>query len=515
MWLEAHASALGVRLEEGARHEVAETWYDTEDQRILRAGLCLSRKAEGHGAEAVLAPLASGEVPEAVRAALEGQGPEAFRDCGGLLGERVRALAGSRPLSARLELQRRTESLLLSVPDGKLGVLRLIETAIPVDDSGVPLMLCRVEVESAGAAGDRLQTLLRALESGCGLRAVTRSLYEAALEATGQASLDPVDLGPKAVETTWSVGELSYAVLRKHFGRWLKHEPGARLGEDIEELHDMRVAIRRMRAAFRLFRDHLTVRDQRLSDQLRWVAQATGDVRDLDVQLEQLQQWRGSLEEADRPALDVLEARLRLRHRQARRRMLRVLDSKRYASIVARVRTALARGPTRRSRAGRIPALVAGPDLVGDRFRRVVKLGRRLDGTSPPERFHRLRIRCKQLRYAIEFHSPLYGDDAQRMIRRMVRLQDLLGAHQDAEVAHERLRELVESEQDRLPPKTLFVVGRLAERYAMEAVRLRREFPDEFARVGRKDWKRLRQTMADGASSFAVKPAPRRISAQG
>ena len=65
-------------------------------------------------------------------------------------------------------------------------------------------------------------------------------------------------------------------------------EPGTRLGEDPEELHDMRVATRRLRAALSLFEAVLPVRAQVFREELGWLARLLGTVRDLDVQLEGL-----------------------------------------------------------------------------------------------------------------------------------------------------------------------------------------------------------------------------------
>ena len=84
------------------------------------------------------------------------------------------------------------------------------------------------------------------------------------------------------------MGELAYAVLRRQLAVVRDKEPGTRLGEDPEELHDMRVATRRMRAALALFAGVLPVRAQVFREELGWLARMLGAVRDLDVQLEGL-----------------------------------------------------------------------------------------------------------------------------------------------------------------------------------------------------------------------------------
>ena len=96
------------------------------------------------------------------------------------------------------------------------------------------------------------------------------------------------DLGPTDATAEASFGQLGYAVVRRHLGVLLAKESGTRLGEDIEELHDMRVATRRLRAALDLFAEVFPVRAVGLRNELRWLAGVLGAVRDLDVQLERM-----------------------------------------------------------------------------------------------------------------------------------------------------------------------------------------------------------------------------------
>ena len=84
------------------------------------------------------------------------------------------------------------------------------------------------------------------------------------------------------------MGDLAFAVLRRQLAVVRAKEPGTRLGEDPEELHDMRVATRRLRAALSMFEAVLPVRAQVFREELGWLARLLGTVRDLDVQLEGL-----------------------------------------------------------------------------------------------------------------------------------------------------------------------------------------------------------------------------------
>jgi CHAD domain-containing protein len=497
-WLVRHAAEAGLSLKAAAPEESRRLYFDTEDGRFRRAGLSLSVCQTGDRFRGELGPSEQATRGPVQQAMLVDDRPETLLGCQGQLGRRVRLLAGRQDLAKQMEVTRRSEVFTLSGEGGAPVSVELVEFEVPVDDSGVPVRLGRVSIEGTG---ERLAALERAIMESCGLRLAATSSYQSILAATGLAAADQAELGPTAVDPSQNVGEAAFAVLRKHFRRWQRHDPGTRLGEDPEALHDLRVAIRRMRAALRLYAEFLPAPVRRLDDPLRWVARATGDARDLDVQLEQLAHWRETLQGEDPAALDALEKLLHERRSRARRRMLAVMDSARYQRLVDRIGALLRKGPGPRARLGRQSVLAAAPALIAGRYRRVVKLGKQLDEGAPVERYHRLRIRCKQLRYAVEFHAGLYGDEAQRLIRALVALQDLLGEHQDAVVALNRLRAAVDV--DSLSPRAVFVVGRLAERYAAQAARLRREFTGAFAHIRGKRWKRLRELMASLAAPDA------------
>ena len=126
------------------------------------------------------------------------------------------------------------------------------------------------------------------LRSSCGLQPAGLSKFEAGLLALGQDIPGSPDLGSTVVSEDSTIGELAYAVLRRQLAVLRDKEPGTRLGEDIEELHDMRVATRRLRAALALFSNVLPVRAQTFREELGWLAAVLGAVRDLDVQIEGL-----------------------------------------------------------------------------------------------------------------------------------------------------------------------------------------------------------------------------------
>src|SRR5207249_1922758 len=115
--------------------------------------------------------------------------------------------------------------------------------------------------------------------------------------------------------------------------------------------------------------------------------------------------------------------------------------------------------------------------------------------SAGPDAYHRLRIRAKRLRYALEALSEIYPDEIPPLSKRLVALQDLLGSHQDGVVAVQRLRSAVAERGTSLPPSTIFAMGQVARRYGEEGERLRRRFPKVYGRLTGKAWKALLREM--------------------
>ena len=258
----------------------------------------------------------------------------------------------------------------------------------------------------------------------------------------------------------------------------------------------MRVATRRLRAAMAAFRPFLTPRIQRFRDQFGWVAAALGEVRDLDVQLERMHEWRSIFGPERAAALEAVEDILASRRRTARKRMLAVLDSRRYERLCASFATALRTGPPRSFAPGRAPILAVAPDMVERRYGRVRKQGDAIKKDSIPDTYHALRIETKKLRYALEFvGNGIYGKPALEFSTRVTAMQDVLGLHQDAYVAMDMLQEVADSSGRRLGPATLMAMGSISERYRQDAEELRARFPEVWKPIAGEDWRRLMKLM--------------------
>ena len=283
---------------------------------------------------------------------------------------------------------------------------------------------------------------------------------------------------------------LTYRVVRDQLALLRQHEPGARRGDDPEDLHDMRVATRRLRAALRTFEQVLPAEGKLLYEEVRWLGRGLAAVRDLDVQIEGLQALATDGSVGDREALDALHGTLERDRSSARAELHALLESERYRSMLSVGADLLTRPVAQRT-----DVTVGGGawELVEPPFRRFRKRARRLSLESPPAEFHEVRKRARLLRYTVEFVSEAFPRPASRFVRRLVALQDVLGKHQDAEVAIGQLRAL--AERSELSPGALFALGQLAQRHAQEAADLRAQFSPVFRRVEGKAWRQLRREL--------------------
>jgi CHAD domain-containing protein len=505
---------------------VRDTYCDTADWRLHRAGFtCRLRRVGGESAdesrnELTLKAMASAteglRTRREMTSPLSGEGTEALLAAPGPAGEALRLVAGVRPLEPLFSLAQVRQAFVLADGEGEIGEVTVDSTEVLSRGGETRHNLARVEVEVEAGAVDRAERFVGVLVAAAKLQPARVSKFEAAMALTGvRPKLLEGELGPVGVTAEMTAAEFAFAVMRKHFAVFFANEPGTRLGEDIEALHDMRVATRRLRAAMQAFRPFLSPRLERLRDELGWVAAALGAVRDLDVQLERMAEWRAEAG-ADAAALDAVEALFAARRVAARRKMLAALDSRRYDRLVTRFAAVLRYGPPRSHAPGRAPILAVAPDLLERRYRRLRKLGDPIRPASPAAAYHALRIEGKKLRYALEFVGPIYGERATEFARRVTALQDVLGLHQDAEVAGDSLREMAATAGRRLGPETLLAMGAIAERYRRHGEELRGEFPKVYRPLRGREWRALRKVIeerrveSERRAARGAEPAARR-----
>jgi CHAD domain-containing protein len=503
----------GLLLEEADRRELAvdevgpdlfvETFLDTRDRRVHRAGTYLVHRDFGAATEVGWGTLRGvpdpGDPPRfGTSVALSPASPRVPEDCPEPLRAALRALAGRHPLRPALELDVRREELVVKREGRWLGTVVLTKAVATRRSPVAAVRIARVEMRAAVDPGGGPDPIFDAVRERAGLRSVTSTTYEAALLAAAIPRPGRPDVGPLDVHLGITAGELAFAVLRRQFREIVRREPGARLGLDPEELHKLRVAVRRLRAALRLWRDALGPTARELQKEWRRLSRNLGETRDYDVELASLDDWSEALDASGRAAFAPVLDWVADRREESRARMLAAMD--------AHSQERLARATSRWLREGRAlpiqgrrPARRDVARLVTERYRALRRAGRRIEADSPHEDLHRVRILAKHLRYCLEFHAEILGPDARAMVRRLVDLQDLLGEHQDLHVSLDRLRLVGQDAPGPVPPGTLAVLERLLEERRRRALALRAGFPATFDRVRGPAWKRVRSELGAGA----------------
>ena len=264
--------------------------------------------------------------------------------------------------------------------------------------------------------------------------------------------------------------------------------PGTLADADPEFLHDYRVAIRRARSVLREFKRVFNPDDlEQVRSEFKWLQEQTSATRDLDVYLQDFQQLRARAPEAMRDDLDPLLSLLRARRRTARAAMEKALTGERARALhvewVQILEVLVLESEQDRPDAARAIAEVTAV-RVRKVHRKMLKMGRAITPASPPEDYHELRKKGKELRYLLElFAAPLFDPDVVKpLIKTLKGLQDVLGLHQDREVQIEMLRELAqEVASQRRGPGTLMAIGALIERLEADAADARGHFAASFA----------------------------------
>ena len=537
-WLRQHSSGSGLLIVPESGERITDTYYDAGDWRFYRAGYALRVRKTGSVAEATMKSLspAEGNIRRRreITEPLGDDKPASLAGAPGPVGERARALLGGRDARTMFRVRTRRQKFALLLEDDagrsgngasasqvRIGEVLLDSSEIPLDGGKESAWLRRVEVEAGEGTAPTpdLRGFVDEMQYALDLKPAPLSKFETGLYATGLSPRGDTDAGPTEIGPAMTLGDVAFAVLRRQFAEMRSHEPGTRIGEDPEELHDMRVATRRMRAALKLFEDALPERARWFREELRWVARALGDVRDLDVQGHNLRAWR---DEKDSDSLGKVLDVIEKRRTEARGRMLQALDSARYEHLETSFGEMLRRGPgaerelaqgSGHSPEGE-PVTSAAPGLISARYRKWRKAAKRLDESSPPDDFHDLRKKGKRLRYALESVSEVYGKPA-ALISALKDVQDDLGDHQDAVVAAETLRELgTTTGSPRVPRGAVFTMGAISERYLRKAAEMRpkvlRSEPFR-ALIKGKSWKDFEGVMKDTAKASQKAKVPEKV----
>jgi triphosphatase len=334
------------------------------------------------------------------------------------------------------------------------------------------LPLCEVQLELKRGSAKKLFEVARELSADLPVRLAVKSKSERGYELLDSEQVRPVkadaiDL-PADASARDAFKVIGIACLKQIIG----NEPALKKG-DPEGVHQMRVGLRRIRAAMSLFRILLhDPQTAKIKTQLKWLAGELGPARELDVLVNRVvapmrkrsRRWRG---------MPSLSHEIAERRDAALKRALDAVDSARFRILTLDVAAWLEAGQWTNSKddlirdQGDLPIEDFAAEQLAQRWRKVHKKGRALAQLNARRR-HKLRIQTKKLRYATEFFSSLYS--SKRAVKRrkqflptLERLQDGLGDLNDIAI-HEARIPTMGIRNRRSNPSRIFAAGLLTGR---------------------------------------------------
>ncbi len=336
-----------------------------------------------------------------------------------------------------LEFERRTGRI---VPAADSAIeLRFDRGAIRAD--GRRERLCEIELEARHGPFWRLYEAALALEARAPLQVEARSRAARGYALARRLQPLPVKAGVAVVRDAMSVLEAFRAIGFVCLAHLNANRQGMLAAADPEFLHQMRVALRRLRSAFTVFARALPeAATAPALAEVRWLLGALGPARDWDVLSEGLLASLRAREPAH-PGWVAIGRAVEARRAAAQRAARRAVGSRRYTRFVLGLgawlsgEPWLALLPLEQARRLRRPVREYARQTLARRYRQVRKRGRGLTGLDA-EALHRLRIAVKKLRYTAQFFAPLYSARRAAAMRRALEaLQDALGAINDCATA--------------------------------------------------------------------------------
>lgn len=482
--LEALSARFPTRLH--AEETLGRVYYDTFDWRLLRSGQTLSLSEAGWLALESLA----GEAPRRLRA----DGPPRFVHelPPGPIRERLAAVVEPRRLLPRVVTREERRTLDILDAQGKTtcrailegGVARLSGDARSNGEVPAPGLPPRLRLVALRGYEDALPPVVRACREELGLGRAASHGLELALATCGGVGEDPSSVRVE-LDGDAPAEDAVRAVLAAILDVLEANEEGTRRELDVEFLHDFRVALRRTRSILRSLGDVFDpAAVEPFVAELRWLGGLTGPARDLDVLLHELSGHALS----GKGALRELEDWLRARRSEQQELLLEALDSGRYRRFLAAWRAFLEQAPARATASASEPVRELVRGRLGQLTDELLARGRRIRPETKAGKLHRIRIRAKEVRYLLDAFRSLWGaDELARALRRLKKLQDVLGRFNDLTVQREALRRhaLEMGERGVGSAATFLEIGRLREQSRRASRRVRRRVAQRMARFAR------------------------------
>lgn len=412
-------------------------YFDTPDLDLWRQGVALRLRKDG--AQWVQAVKGGGEVTSGLhrRVELESGVAGPFPDCTVIDSGAFSGLFSSPRLCARFQpvfITQFSRTSRIITPKPGIAVEVCIDRGVIKCGDSIE-MISELELELKSGAPRYLYELALQLLDSVPLRIENRSKAERGYALLRGGRSAPVKAQAVALDSGMSVDDAFKAIVWSSLAHLQANEHGMLVSRDPEYLHQMRVALRRMRSAFRAFSAALRQEEAtHFVAEIKWLTHELGPARDWDVFMSEtlppiLGEFRGH---SGLAALKKCAARART---ASRRRAKSAIESPRYRRLSLMLPAwMLTDSCFKQKEAGRVT--LRAPAFAGAalkrRFAAVRKRGRKLRQLSAAE-LHLLRIAIKKLRYILDSFAMFFDEKrTARMLGRLARLQDVLGSINDA-----------------------------------------------------------------------------------
>lgn len=449
------------------RRLLISTYYDTAAYDLAHARITLRRRIEpGKKSWQLKIPLGD-DRQEVEVVGTQADPPASLRDL-------LILYLGHRKLVPVVTLRVRRTGVL--VRDGRVPVAEIaLDHVTAVKNGSVIQRFRELEVEQRQGDAASLCSLEQQMREAGASDHDGRPKFYRALSLPVPPSPPPPEPKAPAIE------HLKHS-LAQHVGWLLAHDPGTRLGTEIESLHQMRVATRRLRAVLRTARPILLPAwVTSLQQELKWLSDVLGPARDLDVQIAYFTDESAGLPLRDRQLLTQFITHLCTQRVAVQQVLMSELTSARYLELIRRLQQA-AQAPSV------IESRVTIRRLAKGEFKRLRKAIRRLRSSPSDAALHTIRIKAKRARYAAELARIAVGKPAARFIKSARAVQDRLGMHQDAIQAEHHIRQFVKYSTS---VRAGFLAGRMVERQHSRRDTIRKDMKPLFKALlkqGEKAW---------------------------
>jgi CHAD domain-containing protein len=452
--------------------KVSATYFDTDDLRLTRWGVSL-RHRTSDGWTVKLPQTSDGTMLVREEVAFPGDPRRPPADAVDL----VRAFVRTASLRPQVRLRTVRKQTTLQDGDQHLAAEVVDDDVAVLDGRRIAARFRELEVEVADEAHVPLLEALvaRLRASGAGAPDPTPKV----VRALGPRATRPPEIAVAELGADATIADVVRRAISASVDRLIRHDPVVRMDSDIEGVHQARVATRRLRSDLRTFRSVLDPDSTAaLRDELRWLADSLGAVRDHDVLLARMRNRTARLPAGDRRGLSRALTTLEAERARAYDELLVTLRAERYLVLLDRL-IAEANEPPLLPGAD-VAADLALPPLVSRPLRRLTRQMQALGDDPTDDDLHAARIRTKRARYAVEAAVPVLGKRARVVATAAAKLQDVLGEHRDAVGAERWLHERAHETRS---VREAFAAGKLAglERAEQERARAR----------WRKAWKAL------------------------